>query len=188
MFAAKGKIDIQAQSDDIEIIAQKVLRLISAQERIEITAREVVINGGGSYVRIDGGGIEQGTTGTSRTHAASHAWAGAKSIGQAMPLLPQQDAKVAEQFVLAELGTGCPDGFRAVRAERRGLGAGTEVDGDSAVDVIDDGGCPIPGWEHGRRDGAEGAGGLGRLGTGPGIEDDMAWRSRCGGGWRRGGT
>ncbi|MDR3381318.1 type VI secretion system Vgr family protein, partial [Cupriavidus basilensis] len=106
-FAARGKIEIQAQSDDIEVIAQKVLRLISAQERIEITAaKEILVNGNGSYIRINTEGIEHGTPGTWKAHASSHGMPGPKSIGQAMPLLPQGEAKVAEHFVLAELGTG----------------------------------------------------------------------------------
>ncbi|MFJ4290149.1 type VI secretion system Vgr family protein [Cupriavidus sp. NPDC089707] len=81
LFAAKGKVEIQAQSDDIEIIAQKVLRVISTMERIEITAaREVLVNGGGSYVRLNADGIEHGTSGTWKAHAASHAMPGPKSL------------------------------------------------------------------------------------------------------------
>ncbi|MEM5429906.1 type VI secretion system tip protein VgrG [Cupriavidus oxalaticus] len=136
-FAAKGKIEIQAQSDDIEVIAQKVLRLISAQERIEITARkEVLINGGGSYVRINAEGIEHGTLGTWKAHANSHAMPGPKSIGQAMPLLPQTEARVAEHFVLAELGTGLtlPDQpYRITLDDGRVIAGVTNARGETAL-------------------------------------------------------
>ena len=39
LFAAKGKIEIQAQTDDIEIIAQKVLRVISAGQHRDCGSR-----------------------------------------------------------------------------------------------------------------------------------------------------
>jgi len=38
LFAAKGKVEVQAQSDDLDIIAEKVLRLLSTTSRIEIHA------------------------------------------------------------------------------------------------------------------------------------------------------
>ncbi|MGT2507565.1 type VI secretion system Vgr family protein [Cupriavidus basilensis] len=106
-FARQGKVEIQAQSDDIELIAQKVLKFISTMERVEITAaKEILVNGGDSYLRINGDGIEQGTPGTWRAHAGTHDMLGPQSIGQAMPLLPQQAPTVVEHFVLVELGTG----------------------------------------------------------------------------------
>ncbi|SPC21679.1 type VI secretion system Vgr family protein [Cupriavidus oxalaticus] len=89
LFAAKGKIEIQAQSDDIEIIAQKVLRLISAQDRIEITAKkEILLNAGGSYIRINAVGIEHGTPGTWRAHASAHSLPGPKELGFRLPSMP----------------------------------------------------------------------------------------------------
>jgi type VI secretion system secreted protein VgrG len=80
-IAAKGKIEIQAQSDGIDIIAQKVLKFISAQESIEIAAKKsILLNGGGSYIRIDASGIEQGTLGNWKAWAGSHDMPGPKSL------------------------------------------------------------------------------------------------------------
>ncbi|AOY90887.1 hypothetical protein BKK79_02945 [Cupriavidus sp. USMAA2-4] len=80
-IAAKGKIEVQAQSDDIEAIAQRVLRLISAQERIEIASPQAVtFSVGGSFLKITDGGIVEGTTGTWRAHAAAHDLPGPKSM------------------------------------------------------------------------------------------------------------
>ncbi|AOY95512.1 hypothetical protein BKK79_27560 [Cupriavidus sp. USMAA2-4] len=107
LFAAKGKIEIQAQNDAIEIIAQKVLRLISAQDRVEITAaKEVLIVGNGSYVRLNESGIELGTAGTWTAHAASHAMPGPKTAGQAIPVMPDGDFRQVEHFVLADHHAG----------------------------------------------------------------------------------
>ncbi|TDR25019.1 DUF2345 domain-containing protein, partial [Hydromonas duriensis] len=81
LFAAKGKVEIQAQSDNIEIIADKVMKLISAKESIEIAAKkEVLITSGGSYIRLNAGGIEEGTLGNWKAHAGNHNLPGEKSL------------------------------------------------------------------------------------------------------------
>ncbi|WP_458766834.1 type VI secretion system Vgr family protein [Cupriavidus basilensis] len=103
LFAAKGKVEIQAQSDDIEIIAQKVLKLIGTMERVEIVAaKEILVNGGDSYLRINASGIEHGTPGSWKAHAGIHGMPGPKTAGQAMPVMPNGDFRQAEHFVLTE--------------------------------------------------------------------------------------
>ncbi|WP_454764974.1 type VI secretion system Vgr family protein [Cupriavidus campinensis] len=110
-FAAEGKVEIQAQSDDIDIIAQKVLRLISAQERIEITARkEVLLNGGGSYIRINAEGIEQGTLGSWKAHASTHATPGPKSLPLPIIEMPND---VCVECLLKVAQAGAPVSLRA---------------------------------------------------------------------------
>ncbi|TWD84919.1 uncharacterized protein DUF2345 [Variovorax beijingensis] len=50
--------------------------------RITITAKEeVLVNGGSSYTRWTAGGIESGTLGLWRAHAASHSMVGPRSMG-----------------------------------------------------------------------------------------------------------
>ena len=61
-FAAKGKVQIQAQSDAVEVIADQVLKLISAKSKVEIAAHdEILLTAKGSYTKINGKGIEHGT-------------------------------------------------------------------------------------------------------------------------------
>ena len=61
-FAAKGKVKIQAQSDAVEVIADQVLKLISAKSKVEIAAHdEILLTAKGSYTKINGKGIEHGT-------------------------------------------------------------------------------------------------------------------------------
>ncbi|MEG2462858.1 MAG: type VI secretion system Vgr family protein, partial [Acinetobacter sp.] len=51
-FAAKGKVELQAQDDAIEAIARKVIKLISTEDKIEITSpKEIVLTAGGSQLK-----------------------------------------------------------------------------------------------------------------------------------------
>jgi type VI secretion system secreted protein VgrG len=89
MFAAKGKVEIQAQSDNIEIIADQVLKLISAKKSIEIAAaEEILLTAKGSYIKINGNGIEHGTLAGFTVYSASKSFTGPKSLPYALPRLP----------------------------------------------------------------------------------------------------
>lgn len=89
LFAAKGKVEIQAQSDNIEIIAEQVLKLISVKQKIEIGANhEILLHAGGSFIRISAKGIEQGTNGKWEAHAASHAATGPQDLDAAFAAMP----------------------------------------------------------------------------------------------------
>ncbi|SDH49174.1 MULTISPECIES: type VI secretion system Vgr family protein [unclassified Duganella] len=71
--AASGKILAQAQSDGIEILAKKVLDIISANDWINIRAQQGVrINAGGSELVIDAKGIKGYTCGKHEMHASVH--------------------------------------------------------------------------------------------------------------------
>ncbi|MFM0049651.1 type VI secretion system Vgr family protein [Caballeronia grimmiae] len=73
LIAASGQVDIAAQKGDIEIVANQVLKLISEKKRIEIAAaEEILLHARGSYIRINGAGIEHGTLGNWTAYAASH--------------------------------------------------------------------------------------------------------------------
>lgn len=79
VVAAAGDIDIRALSDSVNILAK--LNITHSADKIVITAKqELVINGGGSYARFNGSGIEQGTVGKFVVHGAEHRFTGAKNI------------------------------------------------------------------------------------------------------------
>ncbi|HWW99884.1 MAG TPA: type VI secretion system Vgr family protein [Collimonas sp.] len=79
MVAAAGNIEVQTLTDSINLLAK--LNITQTANRIKITAKEeVVINGGGSYVKFNAGGIEHGTNGAYVAHAAMHSLPGAKSL------------------------------------------------------------------------------------------------------------
>lgn len=75
LVSAHANIELQALKTNIELLAK--LDIKQTANRIEITAKEeVVINGGGSYVRWGAAGIEEGTHGGWVAHAASHSLSG----------------------------------------------------------------------------------------------------------------
>lgn len=81
VFAAKGKVEIQAQSDNVEIIADKVLKLISAKKSIEIAAKdEILLTAKGSYIKINAAGIEHGMPTAFTVYSASKSLTGPKSL------------------------------------------------------------------------------------------------------------
>ncbi|GGY96333.1 type VI secretion system Vgr family protein [Pseudoduganella plicata] len=91
LFAAKGKVEIQAQSGDIDIIAEKVLRLLSTEDRIEIFAKkEIVIGAGGSAITINGSGITDMTGGRRISHNSEFSVPGPKTMAYPLPTLPKE--------------------------------------------------------------------------------------------------
>jgi type VI secretion system secreted protein VgrG len=64
LFAAKGKVEIQAQGDEMALTALKDLTITSANGRLVLSAsKEVWIGAGGSYIKIGPNLIENGTAG-----------------------------------------------------------------------------------------------------------------------------
>lgn len=86
LFAAKGKVEVQAQSNDLDLIAEKVVRLLSTTARIEIHAKEeVMISAGGSFIKINASGISNGTPGKWTAQASMHEMPGPTSKPFVMP-------------------------------------------------------------------------------------------------------
>lgn len=86
LFAGKGKVEVQAQSDNIEVTAQKAVKVVSATGQIEIAADQgILLTSGGGYIRIQGGNIEIHTPGAVDVKGASHTFAGPASMGYPLP-------------------------------------------------------------------------------------------------------
>ncbi|MFJ9534690.1 type VI secretion system Vgr family protein [Herbaspirillum sp. NPDC101396] len=99
LFAAKGKVDIQAQSDEIHLISDKNMFVTSANGKVEINAKEeILLKCGGSYIRITASGIEDGTPGASVVKAGSHGRPGPTSLPQTLPVLPQPHLQTNSSF------------------------------------------------------------------------------------------
>lgn len=72
-IAARGDLQTAAQDGSIELLAKKVMDLISTTDWINIKARKgVCLYGGGSELRISADGIIGKTTGNSYMYAADH--------------------------------------------------------------------------------------------------------------------
>ncbi|KVR20577.1 Rhs element Vgr protein [Burkholderia ubonensis] len=86
LFAGKGKVEIQAQADSIEVTAQKTVKVLSATDKIEIAADQgILLTSGGGYIRIAGGNIEIHAPGKVDVKGASHAFSGPASMGYPLP-------------------------------------------------------------------------------------------------------
>lgn len=64
LHAASGNVNVQAQSDQFTLTAEKAIDLQSTAASIVITSpNRIVLNGGGGYIKIEGGDIELGSSG-----------------------------------------------------------------------------------------------------------------------------
>jgi len=64
LIAAQGKVEMQAQSDEMALSALKDITITSTDSKIILTApKEIWIGAGGSYIKINAEGIENGTPG-----------------------------------------------------------------------------------------------------------------------------
>lgn len=99
LFAAKGKVEIQAHSDNVEITAQKTLRLLSATEKVEAAAnQEILLTSGGAYIRISGGNIEIHAPGKIDVKGSQHSFNGPTSTTYPLPALPTSKYDTAMQY------------------------------------------------------------------------------------------
>ncbi|WP_337883627.1 DUF2345 domain-containing protein, partial [Chromobacterium haemolyticum] len=110
LIAAKGKIQMQAQSDTIEVTADKDVTITSCKERIVITAKEeILVTAGGGYIRLRGGDIEVHCPGTVTVKGASHNLSGPTSLNAPLPKFNKGceqalDSAAATQSATVRLG------------------------------------------------------------------------------------
>ncbi len=88
-YAAKGKLELQAQDDAIEAIAKKVIKLISTEEKIELTSpKEIVLTAGGSQLKINADGVFSTTGGKFESKAGQHLFTSGAKVSYEVPQLP----------------------------------------------------------------------------------------------------
>jgi len=64
LIAGKGKVDIQAQDDELSALAKKDITVISTEGNVMLNAsKELVLTCGGAYIKLSGGNIEFGAPG-----------------------------------------------------------------------------------------------------------------------------
>ena len=86
LFAAKGKVEIQAHNDNIELTAQKSVKLVSATGQIQAIAKgEILLTSGGAYIRLKDGNIEIHAPGNIDVKGAQHSFNGPTRIDEKFP-------------------------------------------------------------------------------------------------------
>lgn len=104
-FAAKGKLELQAQDDAIEAIARKVIKLISTEDKIEITSpKEIVLTAGGSQLKINSSGVFSTTGGKFESKAGQHLFTGGATVNAQLPKMPESGI-FSRRFDFSEIFT-----------------------------------------------------------------------------------
>lgn len=86
LFASKGKVEIQAQGDEMALDALKDVRISSSEGNIIISAKQdiVLVGSGGAYIRIGNGEVESGAPDKIIQRAAVWQKFGGQSASQMM--------------------------------------------------------------------------------------------------------
>ncbi|MFK3711317.1 type VI secretion system Vgr family protein [Leclercia adecarboxylata] len=85
IFAGKGKVEIQAQGDEMTLDALKDIRISSSEGKVIISAKkEIVLTSGGGYIRIADGTVECAAPDKIIERGAVWQKFGGQSLGQAV--------------------------------------------------------------------------------------------------------
>jgi len=99
LFAAKGKVEIQAQGDEMALASLKDFTISSTDGKIILTAsKEVWIGAGGSYIQINSNGIVNATSGQILEKCAKWSKSGAASMREPLPTMPQGNLKTTSFY------------------------------------------------------------------------------------------
>ncbi|MFL0037279.1 type VI secretion system tip protein VgrG, partial [Acinetobacter baumannii] len=94
LFAGKGKVEIQAQGDGLDVIARKGIQITSTEDTVFITSpTEINLTANGSQVKLNGSGIFPVTGGKLEVKAGQHLFRGGSSINPPALDLPDCSAK-----------------------------------------------------------------------------------------------
>ncbi len=101
-FAAKGKVEIQAQSDEMHLTSLKDMTVTSTGGKTVVAAKdELLLTCGGAYIRLKGGQIEYGSPGNQTVKATNWVVEGSASMDVTHPQFPQSLPKQTLRFQLS---------------------------------------------------------------------------------------
>lgn len=138
LHAASGNVNVQAQSDAFTLTAEKAVDIQSTAANITISAPEkILLNGGGGYIKIEGGNIEVGTSGNASFLASMKELTGGGSASPALPVMPHSEFSIVMQL---RNERGQPLRHRQVRLLREdGSHQIVTLDGAGRTPLIDTG-------------------------------------------------
>lgn len=116
LVAAAGKLSLQAQSDEMELIAAKLLRLVSLESILLESSKGITLRSGGTQITLADGRITLSAAGGVEIKAPGFNFNQGGSGQADLPDLPQSSLATDERFVIHNDQTGEPIAGRAYRA------------------------------------------------------------------------
>ncbi|OWY38961.1 type VI secretion system protein [Xenophilus sp. AP218F] len=109
LIAAKGKVQVQAQSGEMEMTADKDVTITSCKGAVHIAAsQEILLASGGGYIRIAGGNIEVHCPGEVSVKGASHQLSGGASMSRSAAEFPRDQGQFDQKFQIKWQGLEAP--------------------------------------------------------------------------------
>ncbi|UOG18833.1 type VI secretion system Vgr family protein [Acinetobacter sp. PK01] len=116
-IAAQSKVEIQAQSDALDVFAKLGITISSTDDRIEISSpKEVLITGGSSQIALNNSGIFPKTGGKFEVKAGQHVFTSGASVSAKsnLPPPPKKTIGNLELFNKYELSQGVMSNYTVV--------------------------------------------------------------------------
>jgi type VI secretion system secreted protein VgrG len=109
-YAANGPVSIRAHTDQLEVLADESITVMSVNDEIHVNARsKITLLGGQSTVTLEGGDITFACPGTFAVKMSTHAWEGPGNGVANLGALPDSRLKIFdEQFRAVNRQTGEP--------------------------------------------------------------------------------
>ncbi|WP_321839152.1 type VI secretion system Vgr family protein [Paraburkholderia bannensis] len=118
IYAGRGPVDIQAQSDLMSLLADKDLTVSSVNGKVKVQGKsEIVLESGGAFVRIADGNVTIGGPGDLILKVITMQKQGASSLNDATAALPKPGGLYDEQFTLRDEHTGAALAHTTYRIE-----------------------------------------------------------------------
>ncbi|HCM9426674.1 TPA: type VI secretion system tip protein VgrG [Enterobacter hormaechei subsp. xiangfangensis] len=123
IFAARGIVDIQAQTDAMRLQSDKTMTLNSVNSEIILNAAQgiTLTSTGGAYIKIKNGSVEIGAPGKIDLKSANILWGGISSLEKALkPMVvedPQFKYPMNERFQVLDKNTDQPKALIPYRIE-----------------------------------------------------------------------
>lgn len=123
IFAARGTVDIQAQSDDLRLQSGQQMAINSVNGEIVLNAAQgiTLTSKGGAYIKIKDGAVEIGGPGKIDLKSADILWGGTASLEQALKPAtvtdPQYQFPMSGGFQVVDSVTQNPKPWVAYRIE-----------------------------------------------------------------------
>ncbi|ELQ4154591.1 type VI secretion system tip protein VgrG [Escherichia coli] len=123
IFAARGNVDIQAQSDAMRLQAGQQMAINSINGEIILNAAQgiTLTSRGGAYIKLKDGAVEIGAPGKIDLKSGNILWGGSASLKQALKPVtikdPQYQFPVSGGFQVVDKATQTPKPWVAYRIE-----------------------------------------------------------------------